>query len=128
MRKRLLRIPYKSAPTTEAQSYVDEFRQKLREFWTRVKFGEPRLSVLIEYAAYRTRFQPRCSYEKRRALKMAEGRRFRECFACLSDAPLVRHHIIQLQHGGPRTTHNIVSICETCHARIHPWLRKQKAV
>jgi hypothetical protein len=44
------------------------------------------------------------------------------CFVCglLAD---VRHHIIQLQNGGINAKKNVVSLCNSCHAEIHPWLK-----
>jgi hypothetical protein len=46
-----------------------------------------------------------------------------QCWVC--DAPAeLRHHIIQLQHGGRNIERNIVLLCCSCHAEIHPWLRQ----
>lgn len=44
------------------------------------------------------------------------------CFVC-SLLANVRHHIIQIQHGGGNSHRNIVRLCQACHAVIHPWLR-----
>lgn len=45
------------------------------------------------------------------------------CFACRSgDRTIVRHHVVQLQHGGSNTPRNFVAICTRCHAAIHPWV------
>jgi 5-methylcytosine-specific restriction endonuclease McrA len=33
-----------------------------------------------------------------------------------------RHHIIALGKGGDNRKRNIVSLCNECHAEIHPWL------
>lgn len=46
----------------------------------------------------------------------------RVCFACAEPAT-VRHHIIQLQHGGTNVATNLLPLCEECHADIHPWLK-----
>jgi 5-methylcytosine-specific restriction endonuclease McrA len=45
----------------------------------------------------------------------------RTCKACLGRAQ-VRHHIVQLQHGGTNDVRNIVPLCRDCHKKIHPWL------
>lgn len=48
------------------------------------------------------------------------------CFTCRSgDRTIVRHHVIQLQHGGSNTPRNFVAICTRCHAAVHPWLPKR---
>ena len=41
------------------------------------------------------------------------------CAACgrLAD---IRHHIITLHHGGDNRSKNIVALCNTCHAIVHP--------
>jgi len=51
---------------------------------------------------------------------------FPKCFLCLDRWASVRHHIIQLQNGGPNTKNNIVSLCGGCHAIIHPHLRSSE--
>lgn len=45
------------------------------------------------------------------------------CIACGEPAKL-RHHIIQLQHGGTNERENIVAVCHSCNHLIHPWLSK----
>ena len=46
-----------------------------------------------------------------------------ECFGCKNrDRRKAWHHVIQIQHGGSNCRGNLVSICEVCHGRIHPWL------
>lgn len=47
----------------------------------------------------------------------------KKCFVCLGPAHC-RHHIIQLQHGGMNHKKNVVSLCNDCHAEVHPWLSK----
>lgn len=45
------------------------------------------------------------------------------CFVC-GGPRSARHHIIQLQNGGLNSRKNLISICDECHALIHPWLSK----
>lgn len=45
----------------------------------------------------------------------------KNCFICLNNAD-VRHHIIQLQNGGINSKKNLVSLCNSCHKKIHNWL------
>jgi 5-methylcytosine-specific restriction endonuclease McrA len=46
------------------------------------------------------------------------------CFICGSNKTVVRHHMIQVQHGGTNINKNIITVCESCHEGIHPWMRK----
>ena len=46
----------------------------------------------------------------------------KKCWVCISKTRLVRHHVIQVQHGGGNWHINIVPICEGCHAEVHPWM------
>ena len=44
-----------------------------------------------------------------------------ECYCC--DAPAqIRHHVTPLHKGGRNKDNNIVPLCKSCHAEIHPWL------
>jgi 5-methylcytosine-specific restriction endonuclease McrA len=43
------------------------------------------------------------------------------CKVCLK-FPVIRHHLIELQHGGLNVYSNIMPLCRECHATIHPWL------
>lgn len=45
-----------------------------------------------------------------------------KCFVCLKAADC-RHHIIQLQNGGQNSKKNLVSLCNSCHSEIHPWMK-----
>lgn len=47
----------------------------------------------------------------------------KECFVCLNQS-FIKHHVIQLQNGGSNVQNNIVFLCEDCHCKIHPWLKK----
>lgn len=48
------------------------------------------------------------------------------CLVCTEDAQ-VRHHIIQIQHGGPNAACNVCALCDGCHAKVHPWLTKENS-
>jgi 5-methylcytosine-specific restriction endonuclease McrA len=32
------------------------------------------------------------------------------------------HHIVDVQDGGKSTLANLITLCDGCHGRIHPWL------
>ena len=37
------------------------------------------------------------------------------------------HHIQQLQRGGSNGLVNLITLCDECHARLHPWLEGEDA-
>src|SRR5271157_5851131 len=45
-----------------------------------------------------------------------------QCRVCGVKAQLV-HHVIQVQNGGHNHRRNLVPLCHSCHAEIHPWLK-----
>lgn len=49
------------------------------------------------------------------------------CVVCGARAD-VRHHIIQIQKGGTNGHHNLVLLCNPCHAEVHPWLKQRLQV
>lgn len=55
-------------------------------------------------------------------------RTMKRCFVCIEAAAGVRHHIFLLHHGGDNRKRNLVSLCNDCHADIHPWLKKEVRV
>jgi hypothetical protein len=63
----------------------------------------------------------------RRSFDSVKNSRFKlegsVCWVCGCPAE-VRHHIIQLQHGGMVTVaRNIKFLCNDCHKEVHPWLK-----
>jgi hypothetical protein len=49
-------------------------------------------------------------------------RKHHKCFVCGEQAE-IRHHIIQLHHGGFNERRNLVRLCRKCHKEIHPWMK-----
>lgn len=100
----------------------------LTAFWNDVNAVSDRLEVLRVYAYVGVERPPgwdvaavRAEAERLAALAHEDA----PCFACRSlDRRLVWHHVIQLQNGGSNNRRNRVSICEACHADVHPWLPK----
>jgi hypothetical protein len=89
---------------------------------------EEKLKVLKDYAQIVIGWKT-ATYKKRvqfnqikRTLHRPELKINTKCFVCLGKASC-RHHIIQLQNGGLNQKKNIVSLCNSCHAEIHPWLK-----
>jgi hypothetical protein len=92
-----------------------------------LKSQQERLRKLKEYSQFILE-SPKETVEKRqdfdrlkKTLHRANAEINKKCFVCLSQAHC-RHHIIQLQHGGMNHKKNIVSLCNFCHAKIHPWM------
>jgi hypothetical protein len=45
------------------------------------------------------------------------------CFACRTEARKIYwHHVVQVQHGGSNSPHNLQPLCHRCHRTVHPWL------
>lgn len=116
-------------PHEKIKFHLTTFWKQFGDFrygrWTTSKLR--RMSLLQDYAriviVYSSR-APLQSYrssfnrEKYHLLALKE---WDFCFVCGSK-PDVRHHIIQLQNGGINSKRNLVSLCNRCHAEIHPHL------
>jgi 5-methylcytosine-specific restriction endonuclease McrA len=83
-----------------------------------------RLAFLIKWCSA-TVSNARTPQERREAfVKMRRWHKLKDaqCWVCERIARLVRHHIIQIQNGGNNEGANLVTICDWCHAEVHPWL------
>lgn len=112
-------------------------KNALTAFWE--KFGSKRASTqhpawdklraLIELAALVIPYHKQQPTQDRRAdfngvkRDLHSFQRFGQCWVCLAPASC-RHHIVQLQNGGINSRKNVVSLCDPCHAEIHPWLKE----
>lgn len=100
---------------------------ELTRFWSRCNkhdmTAEERMARLKEFAEI-VISKPKKGLRKVARTKFVawKVRRDKRCFVCGLWARL-RHHIIQLQHGGSNSKKNIVALCDDCHAEIHPWLK-----
>ncbi len=111
---------------------------KLEEFWD--QFGgkktdgagfktADKLEALKKMSVFVVPFKRQASIQERRTsfdeskavLHKLWLRRNSVCFCCGLPAT-ARHHIIQIQNGGLNCRKNVVSLCDECHAEIHPWL------
>lgn len=45
------------------------------------------------------------------------------CFVCYGNSEH-RHHIIPLKNGGLNAHKNRITLCKSCHEKIHPWMVK----
>jgi len=93
-------------------------------------FGkETKLAALVRMAGLKIHYRNHESLsvkrqkfdESKSVLHKMNTRRNEVCFACGLPAT-ARHHVIQLQNGGINSRKNVISLCDGCHAHIHPWL------
>jgi 5-methylcytosine-specific restriction endonuclease McrA len=113
-----------------------EHKLLLVTFWNKVAFGRKQsrsklskqhtLSLLKFFASY-GRGGDRSEIARHRFNRVKAHRHSlvsrRYCFCCGKKAD-ARHHIIPLKKGGLNCKRNIISLCSTCHASIHPWMKK----
>lgn len=80
------------------------------------------LTVIYEQQPERVD-RPRCSPEVWELIrKSVLARDGHICQGCGTGAGLQVHHIQHVQHGGSDDPANLITLCDECHARIHPWL------
>ncbi len=123
-----VRKPFKPKPKPKPDFLAAELPKahgKLQKFWRAIIKGKlNRLELLKIYS--RLKVQADSSYQSRRDQRIRlEEREMATCFSCERFRKIARHHIIQLQHGGPNRNPNIVYLCHYCHAEIHPWLHRK---
>ena len=107
------------------KSDLIQFHKKTNRVAYRNVETERKLDLLREYAERRYTFKHGASLKTKRT-KFIQAKRHkrlfkRPCFVC-AQKTTVRHHIIQLQHGGGNGRRNVIPLCSPCHAAIHPWL------
>jgi hypothetical protein len=57
--------------------------------------------------------------ERRRKVYRRDGHR---CRGCSGEGRLVAHHVVPKSQGGSHKMSNLVTLCEPCHAKVHPHL------
>jgi len=112
-------------------------KQKLVLFWDRfggkktkgVGFSnQEKISALVAMADLVIPYHKQKALTQRRVefnetkRTLHPWKRFGFCFVC-GEQGTARHHIVQLKNGGINSRKNIVSLCDSCHAEIHPWLK-----
>jgi HNH endonuclease len=91
----------------------DERLQKLKEY----------ADIIIPYNNCNSLLKKRDEFNKRKdTIHSPYHPNNSLCFVCRGKAEC-RHHIIQLQNGGINSRKNLVSLCNGCHSKIHPWLK-----
>jgi hypothetical protein len=99
---------------------LPKFKHLIAQFHHRVQRGEPKLSLLQEFAAvvvYREQ-----SYMQMRPMSVGMRKGVGPCFVC-QEPGYARHHIIAVKNGGLNRGSNLVRLCPRCHRDVHPWLK-----
>lgn len=114
-------------------------REVLRSFWAiygkdghkHVKSARPKQDTLealkaVGEATILWKHNPVTLQRKRKNFNKVKVYRHRFeshslCFAC-RDKGTIRHHIVWLSNGGLNSKKNLITLCKSCHAYIHPWL------
>lgn len=65
-------------------------------------------------------YKERVNFERAKKVRISM-KLGKQCFAC-SGSPQCRHHLVWIKHGGKNHKRNIVTLCYSCHAAVHPWL------
>lgn len=117
---------------SEDGDFMETLRQMkfdLIEFHQRYDWQRPEMKLLGLQIMQRKKyfFKHRKPLRERREQFLGNSRNIRffkrPCFVCNGKSEC-RHHIISLNQGGCQSAkRNIVSLCNGCHANIHPWLK-----
>lgn len=108
-------ITFRQERQKSARKNPQKFLHQFWLEWTPTFSTEERLSRLREAA----QVWIEKVNKKSKLLKLSET----ECAVCGAPAT-ARHHILQLQNGGPNIPENICGLCDGCHEEIHPWMKQ----
>jgi 5-methylcytosine-specific restriction endonuclease McrA len=116
----------------EYHQWLKDFNKEYRKLGRRHLSAKPyraTLKRLRELGTLKCQYlNPRPLEEKRERFNTKGQKRkylrFGQCFLCYQKAYLVRHHIVWLSNGGGNEKANVITLCELCHAEIHPWLKE----
>lgn len=118
-------------------THPKQIKLELQDFWRhfggKANYGkgfpeEEKLSWLKKYS-HKRYFIRRGSRSRLRSKFTKPYKRFtrlfnRKCFVC-NQLGEIRHHIIMLLYGGDNRNRNLLTLCGTCHAKIHVWLSSE---
>ena len=115
----------------EYHQWLKDFKKGYRRHGRRYLSAKPykdTLKRLQELGTLKCVYKnPRTLEAKRKAFNSKSQKskyfKFGQCFLCYQKAFLVRHHIVWLSNGGGNEKSNVITLCEHCHAEIHPWLK-----
>jgi hypothetical protein len=70
------------------------------------------------YESHRDVVYQQITYYRRKAWEYA-ARKHQACFFCGSNENLEHHHIIPVSEGGDNSHQNLISLCFSCHKKVH---------
>ncbi len=121
-------VPPKAAKHSRPMIEEQKIGEALDRFWATSKNKPDRLHALkqaAEVVISRPIHGQRMKFSRLRVIaKFFADPLNQWCFVCEYEAE-ARHHVVQLKHGGDNRELNIVPLCETCHALIHPWIAEE---
>lgn len=120
MRRALERV---SKQKTERGGSTDTVRRWMVERDAAPKSSEHRLALLRRWSEVVVRDSRTAETRRNAYLRLHRCATLGPCWACQNHDILITHHVIQIQNGGNSWEHNLLRICETCHAEVHPWLK-----
>jgi hypothetical protein len=102
----------------------------LDRFWKRWEApNADRQALLIEAASpdwepidWMKRQELRGVFEANYGELLAEIEEGDRCQLCRREEWRVKHHVVPLDWGGINADINLVALCHSCHAAIHPWM------
>ena len=128
----LIRISFNRQKAAQRAYFKKIIRRDLRIFWEAFgKYGINKIELLREFSEKIYNYNPqrrkvRRFFNKDKNLRLSkEEIIYARCYVC-GDSPVIRHHIIQIQHGGVNVRENLIRICRTCHEKIHPWMYERR--
>jgi len=97
----------------------EEFYKLIKDFYADSKAlpKEGIMQLLRDYSSIR--LDAKTDYAHRRSIRKVKKKL---CFVCKVNNANCNHHIILIKNGGYSCKLNTISICNTCHKEIHPWM------
>ena len=106
--------------------FRNEYVKRPRSYEAKIRALIKYSKIVISYKNQRSLSERRNQFNKNKGnlLKLWIGKN-KNCFVCRAPSE-IRHHIIQLKYGGLNSRKNLVALCTSCHAEIHPHLKEQE--
>lgn len=98
------------------------FRQML--LWRRVNLESIAFSIRPSIGPAHERCDPETWNVIRAAILKRDDWK---CQGCGATHDYRVHHIIPVESGGSDDPRNLITLCKSCHERIHPWLEAKDA-
>jgi len=97
--------------------------QELEYFRARINTCD-RMRLLEELAQVKI-FNKKPYYDRLEEFNQITYKRSKKCFIIkCKNKTKARHHVILLINGGKNIARNLVTLCDKCHKKVHPWLKE----